>query len=94
MTDTPGLLNRKEKDRNKMELLTLACLEYLPSAIVYVMDLTGKLQSDILVKALVDVVGRHTNEAPSQSREACPLMALFHLEGFFSHNMEMAELLL
>lgn len=41
VTDTPGLLNRKEEDRNKMEMLTLACLTYLPSAIVFVMDLTG-----------------------------------------------------
>ena len=40
VTDTPGLLNRPDSERNKMEMLTLAALDYLPTYIVYVFDLT------------------------------------------------------
>lgn len=39
--DTPGVLSRPEEDRNPMEGLTLAAVEHLPSAVVYVMDLSG-----------------------------------------------------
>lgn len=41
MTDTPGLLRRPEDERNAMERLTLAALAYLPTAAVFVTDLTG-----------------------------------------------------
>jgi nucleolar GTP-binding protein len=39
--DTPGVLSRPEEERNPMEGLTLAAVEHLPSAVVYVMDLSG-----------------------------------------------------
>lgn len=39
--DTPGVLARDELERNPMEGLTLAAVEHLPSAVVYVMDLSG-----------------------------------------------------
>lgn len=42
VTDTPGLLNRKDADRNAMERLTLACLQYLPTSVLFVTDLTGQ----------------------------------------------------
>ncbi len=39
--DTPGLLHREIKERNNIELLTLASLSYLPSCLImYVLDLT------------------------------------------------------
>ena len=41
VTDTPGLLNRRDADRNAMERLTLACMAHLPTSILFVMDLTG-----------------------------------------------------
>lgn len=41
VTDTPGLLARSDDRRNAMERLTLAALEHLPSAAVFVADLTG-----------------------------------------------------
>eukprot|EP00884_Botryococcus_braunii_P021816 jgi/Botrbrau1/8318/Bobra.0081s0007.1 len=41
VTDTPGLLNRPEDERNAMEELTLACLEHLPTSVLFVMDPTG-----------------------------------------------------
>lgn len=39
--DYPGLLSRPEEDRNEMEALTLAAMEHLPTAVMYVMDLSG-----------------------------------------------------
>jgi len=39
--DTPGVLARAEEERNPMEGLTLAAVEHLPSAVVFVMDLSG-----------------------------------------------------
>ena len=42
VTDTPGLLNREEKDRNEMEMLTLASLQYLMTSVLFVIDLTGE----------------------------------------------------
>jgi len=41
VTDTPGLLNRDEDERNAMERLTIASVEHLPTCVVFVMDLTG-----------------------------------------------------
>lgn len=40
VTDTPGLLFRPDEERNAMEMLTLATLEHLPTATLFVMDLT------------------------------------------------------
>ena len=42
VTDTPGLLNRAEEDRNAMERLTVACMAFLPTSVLFVMDLTGQ----------------------------------------------------
>lgn len=46
-TDTPGLLDRAEADRNAMERLTLACLQHLPTAVLYVSDLTGECGTSV-----------------------------------------------
>ncbi|OMP02268.1 hypothetical protein COLO4_11253 [Corchorus olitorius] len=40
--DTPGLLKRCDEDRNNLEKLTLAVLSHLPTAILFVHDLTGE----------------------------------------------------
>lgn len=42
VTDTPGLLKRCDDDRNNLEKLTLAVLSHLPTAILYVHDLSGE----------------------------------------------------
>ncbi|GAB2222764.1 hypothetical protein Drorol1_Dr00016889 [Drosera rotundifolia] len=42
VTDTPGLLRRCDEDRNNLEKLTLAVLTNLPTAVLYVHDLTGE----------------------------------------------------
>lgn len=39
--DSPGLLVRPDDDRNEMEALTLAAMQHLPTAVMYVMDLSG-----------------------------------------------------
>ena len=41
--DSPGLLKRdSEADRNEMEALTIAAMQHLPTAVMFVMDLTGE----------------------------------------------------
>lgn len=40
--DSPGLLVRSDSERNEMEALTLAAMQHLPTAVMYVMDLTGE----------------------------------------------------
>jgi len=41
--DSPGLLVRTEEgDRNEMESLTLAAMQHLPTAVMYVLDLSGE----------------------------------------------------
>ena len=40
VTDTPGLLYRPDEERNAMEMLTVATLEHLPTAALFVLDLT------------------------------------------------------
>ncbi|XP_062101291.1 nucleolar GTP-binding protein 1 isoform X3 [Humulus lupulus] len=42
VTDTPGLLRRCDEDRNNLEKLTLAVLSHLPTAVLYVHDLSGE----------------------------------------------------
>lgn len=39
--DSPGLLVRPDNKRNEMEALTLAAMQHLPTAVMYVMDLSG-----------------------------------------------------
>lgn len=39
--DTPGVLSRPDEKRNEMEALTLASMQHLPTAVVFVMDLSG-----------------------------------------------------
>eukprot|EP00525_Craspedostauros_australis_P011392 CAMPEP_0198135980 /NCGR_PEP_ID=MMETSP1442-20131203/60872_1 /TAXON_ID= /ORGANISM="Craspedostauros australis, Strain CCMP3328" /LENGTH=247 /DNA_ID=CAMNT_0043797173 /DNA_START=348 /DNA_END=1091 /DNA_ORIENTATION=- len=40
--DSPGLLVRPDYERNEMEELTLAAMKHLPTAVMYVMDLSGQ----------------------------------------------------
>ncbi|CAA0821017.1 P-loop containing nucleoside triphosphate hydrolases superfamily protein [Striga hermonthica] len=42
VTDTPGLLRRHDEKRNNLEKLTLAVLSHLPTAVLYVHDLSGQ----------------------------------------------------
>ena len=40
--DSPGLLWRDDERRNEMEQLTIAAMAHLPTAVVFVMDLSGQ----------------------------------------------------
>ena len=64
VTDTPGLLDRAEGERNAMERLTLACLAHLPSAALFVMDLTG--QCGTSVAAQWDIRARLKQQFPDK----------------------------
>ncbi|KAA3454985.1 nucleolar GTP-binding protein 1-like isoform X1 [Gossypium australe] len=64
VTDTPGLLKRCDEDRNNLEKLTLAVLSHLPTAILYVHDLSGQCgmsPSDqfIIYKEISERFGNH-----------------------------------
>jgi len=39
--DTPGVLSRPDSERNEMEALTLASMQHLPTAVMFVMDMSG-----------------------------------------------------
>ena len=47
VTDTPGLLDRPDDERNAMERLTLAAMQHLPTAVLFVMDLTGECGTSV-----------------------------------------------
>lgn len=51
--DTPGLLERPDEFRNKMELLTLAALQHLPSSVMFVADLTEECGTSVLEQWLI-----------------------------------------
>ncbi|CAO2825647.1 unnamed protein product [Amaranthus hypochondriacus] len=47
VTDTPGVLRRSDDERNNLEKLTLAVLTHLPTAVLYVHDLTGECGTSV-----------------------------------------------
>ncbi|KAL6543675.1 hypothetical protein OROGR_010172 [Orobanche gracilis] len=97
VTDTPGLLRRHDEDRNNLEKLTLAVLSHLPTAVLYVHDLSGecgKSPSDqfIIYKEIKERFGNHLwldvvskcdllNESP----------VVFITEDFSDSNVELAK---
>ncbi|KAB2626932.1 nucleolar GTP-binding protein 1-like [Pyrus ussuriensis x Pyrus communis] len=64
VTDTPGLLKRCDEDRNNLEKLTLAVLSHLPTAILYVHDLSGECGTSpsdqfVIYKEIKERFGEH-----------------------------------
>ncbi|KAL3621713.1 hypothetical protein CASFOL_034373 [Castilleja foliolosa] len=64
VTDTPGLLRRHDEDRNNLEKLTLAVLSHLPTAVLYVHDLSGECGTSpsdqfIIYKEIKERFGDH-----------------------------------
>ena len=53
ITDTPGVLPKRGKDRNAMEMLTLASLQHLPTSVVFVIDPTGSCGTSTADQLLV-----------------------------------------
>jgi len=48
VTDTPGLLPREDHERNAIERLTLVSLQYLPTAILFVMDCSERCGTSVV----------------------------------------------
>ncbi len=83
VTDTPGLLARPDDERNKMELLTLATLRYLPSSVVFVIVSGNRL--GWLGWPVGRLVGRNKMElltAATAALPALPPVDLRHLVGW------------
>ncbi|KAG5179656.1 P-loop containing nucleoside triphosphate hydrolase protein [Tribonema minus] len=55
MMDTPGVLSRPDEERNCMEALTLASMQHLPTAVIFVMDLSGYSGEQSTVEKQVEV---------------------------------------
>jgi nucleolar GTP-binding protein len=64
VTDTPGLLARPDDFRNKMELLTLAALDHLPSSVMFVFDLTEECGTSVSDQWVIrqEVKGRYPDK--------------------------------
>ena len=68
--DSPGLLVRPDNQRNEMEALTLAAMQHLPTAVMYVMDLSGgagdkcsSVEDQLLLRKEVSIYFRYSNNA-------------------------------
>jgi nucleolar GTP-binding protein len=57
MMDTPGVLSRPDEERNIMEQLTLASMQHLPTAVMFVMDLSGQCGEQSSLKKQVRLYG-------------------------------------
>lgn len=55
MMDTPGVLSRPDEERNCMESLTLASMQHLPTAVLFVMDLSGESGEQSSVEKQMEV---------------------------------------
>ncbi|CAM9455406.1 unnamed protein product [Chrysoparadoxa australica] len=53
--DTPGVLSRPDEERNAMEALTLASMQHLPTAVMFVMDLSGQSGNQSSVEKQIEV---------------------------------------
>lgn len=53
--DTPGLLDRPEEERNEMERLTFASLAHLPTAVIFVIDVSGMSGKQSSLEAQLNV---------------------------------------
>ena len=86
--DTPGLLDRPEDERNEMEKLTFASLAHLPTAVIFVIDVSGlsgrlsTLEAQLNVRAYlksrfprrpwIDVVSKADLEIPAELAAMMP----------------------
>lgn len=86
--DTPGLLDRPEEERNEMEKLTFASLAHLPTAVIFVIDVSGlsgrlsTLEAQLNVRAYlksrfprrpwIDVVSKADLEMPPEVAAMMP----------------------
>jgi nucleolar GTP-binding protein len=64
--DTPGLLDRPEKQRNEMEKLTYASMAHLPTAVVFVIDPTDTAGDKSNLQAQLNVRAHMKNRFPQR----------------------------
>ncbi|KAL8038388.1 hypothetical protein ABFX02_11G103200 [Erythranthe guttata] len=97
VTDTPGLLRRHDEDRNNLEKLTLAVLSHLPTAVLYVHDLTGECGTSpsdqyIIYKEIKERFGDHLwLDVVSKGDLLTDTPVLFITEDSNSDTSELAE---
>lgn len=97
VTDTPGLLRRHDDDRNNLEKLTLAVLTHLPTAVLYVHDLSGDCgmsPSDqfVIYKEIKERFGDHLwLDAVSKCDLLSDSPALFITEDINADNSELSK---
>ncbi|XP_048495915.1 uncharacterized protein LOC104905217 isoform X2 [Beta vulgaris subsp. vulgaris] len=76
VTDTPGVLKRLDEARNNLEKLTLAVLTHLPTAVVYVHDLTGECGTSVSDQftTYTEIKGRFSNHLWLDVVSKCDLL--------------------
>ncbi|KAJ6953037.1 nucleolar GTP-binding protein 1 isoform X1 [Populus alba x Populus x berolinensis] len=101
VTDTPGLLKRCDEDRNNLEKLTLAVLSHLPTAILYVHDLTGEcgtspsdqVSNDMILSYYKEIKQRFSNHLWLDVVSKCDILqeapVIFIMEDSDTDNLEL-----
>lgn len=80
VTDTPGVLSRDDDERNKMELLTLAALDCLPTSVLFVIDLTEECGTSIADQWAIRC-GVHSDQGfETQMCDTCCVCVLFVID--------------
>lgn len=97
VTDTPGLLRRCDEDRNNLEKLTLAVLSHLPTAVLYVHDLSGECGTSPSDQFVIykDIRERFSNHLWLDVLSKCDLLeespVLYVTEDVSSDDYELAK---
>ncbi|KZV57957.1 nucleolar GTP-binding protein 1 [Dorcoceras hygrometricum] len=97
VTDTPGLLRRLDEDRNNLEKLTLAVLTHLPTAVLYVHDLSGQCGTSPSDQYAIyrEIRERFSNHLWLDVVSKCDLLkdspVVFVTEDINTDNLELAQ---
>ncbi|KAL3833016.1 hypothetical protein ACJIZ3_007752 [Penstemon smallii] len=97
VTDTPGLLRRSDEDRNNLEKLTLAVLSHLPTAVLYVHDLSGQCGTSPSDQFIIykEIKERFSDHLWLDVVSKCDLLrdspAIFATEDSNADNIELAK---
>ncbi|KAJ8905779.1 hypothetical protein NDN08_002284 [Rhodosorus marinus] len=84
MTDTPGLLNRDEDDRNTIEKLAVAALQHLNSVVLFIVDLTEDCGTSVADQLELRTAIRE--RFPRADRQWIDVLSKSDLDEFFKHE--------
>lgn len=84
MTDTPGLLNRGEDDRNTIERLAVAALQHLNSVVLFIVDLTEDCGTSVADQLELRTAIRE--RFPRSDRQWIDVLSKSDLDEFFKHE--------